>query len=504
MNLRWSFTTSFSAALAILATVIWSVGCTEPITGGGSSNLGSTGACAGEGGLFPSPVGPQSRPSPRPWEKFAVSKHMFQQIAPKSETQAELPAQTDLLVVINEKCVGKSSAPRGYFSTELFEPVRRRPNKLSQRAYSVRTRVAYTAGDLKKLVYQDSCVLHLSEDNMVTRGATVNDPQFRSQLHLTAIQAPDAWDTFHDGLTGEVVIAIIDDGMEMAHSDLSGVLWENSEEIAGNSIDDDGNGYVDDINGYNFSTDIGSPEHENGSTHGTHVAGLAAAEGNNSVGITGVMGRNVKIMVLNVFGSNAGASSAAIVNAIDYAAAMGADVINMSLGGQGTAPAVNTAMQNAVAAGAFIAVAAGNSNELVSVANFYQPMGYAKDIEGAMAIGSTDATTGLRSSFSNYSTTFVELGAPGSNAATGGVLSTFPPDTYDHLQGTSMASPVLAGAAALLVGWAKAQGGSITPAQVESLLKSSADSNGALTAYFLGGAALNMKSLAAAAICNYQ
>lgn len=501
MSRRSLFTFSSNAIAAVLLLLLLLSGCSSAISVGGSSSA-SSGGCAGEGGLFPAPIAPQTF---KDWEKFEVPVTLFgiDPENPQSLGVDLMPAGTPLVAVVDEMCVVAQSNGTTHLSQQLRAEVESQSSKSTFRAYPFRTSTPYSSGQLRSLVTNDPCLIHLSEETVITRSATVNDPQFSSQTHLTAIKAPTAWDTFHSGLTGNVVIAIIDDGMQMNHPDLSGVLWTNSGETAGNGIDDDGNGYVDDVNGYNFASSLASPAHQNGSTHGTHVAGLAAAQGNNGVGITGVMGQNVRIMVLNVFGTSSGASNSDIVNAINYARTNGAKVINMSLGGQGTSAATNTAMINAVAAGVFIAVAAGNSNDHVTASNLYTPMGYAKDISGAMAIGSQDATTLARSSFSNYSTTYVELGAPGSNSATGGVLSTYPTSTYNYLQGTSMASPVLAGAAALLIGWVTSKGKTISPGEVEALIKSAADSRSDLITYFAGGASLNMANMAKIALCNY-
>lgn len=480
---------SKSIFVALLAALALS-SCSDLLSGGSgteSSELGD--ACSGVGGLLPSPIGPESIPT---FEKFSLSNK-----------STEISTQTKLVAVVDEVCALARSKEIPALTQPLLAQIRRQDSLSSNRAYPFQLAKARSTEELRVMVESDPCLLQLSEDVAVTLSATVNDARLNDQLHLKAINAETGWDTFHSGLSGEVVIAIIDDGIQLDHPDLQDVLWTNPGEIAGNGIDDDANGYVDDVNGYNFASSLPSPAHENGSYHGTHVAGLAGAEGNNSIGVTGVMGRHVKIMALNVFGPNASISSANIINALNYARNKGADVINMSLGGQGSSATVNTAMVNAVAAGAFIAVAAGNDGVLVTTNNFYMPMGYAKDISGAMAVGSTDATTGLRSSFSNYSHSFVEIGAPGSNAATGGVLSTYPTSTYQYLQGTSMASPVLAGSAALLIGWVRSRGASITPAQVEVLLKSSANTNAALSNYFESGAALNLANLAAVATCNF-
>lgn len=488
LNHRSFFTTSFKLLkYGLFLTFLF--GCTN--MGGGSSSSSSTkSACAGDGGLFPTPIAPQAM---KAHTKFAFT----------SKANSYVESGTKLVAVINEKCVAAQPMGANHISQNLRTQMETLGSHLPERAYSYTAPYRISKNELRVQVEKDPCLLSLSEDHFAYRTATtVNDPLYSSQFHLPAINASEAWDTFYDGLTGDVVIAVIDDGMQMNHPDLSGALWVNSDEIASNGVDDDGNGYIDDVNGYNFTSTLPSPAHENGATHGTHVTGLAAAKDNNSIGITGVMGRNIKIMTLNVFGPNAGSSAAAIVNAINYARNNGADVINMSLGGSGTAPSVNVALQNAVAGGAFVAIAAGNDNIQVTSSNFVYPMGYAKDIEGAMAVGSLDAKTLEKSDFSNYSTTYVEIAAPGSDDDTGGVYSTYPTSTYSYLQGTSMASPVLAGAAALVIGYVRSQGSTITPAQVESLLKSSADARAGLSPYFLGGASLDLKNLADAAVCN--
>lgn len=489
MTLRSLF--SFSSK-ALPALVILLCGCSDLLDSGGSTDSSSTkAACAGEGGLFPSPVGPQSF---QPIKKFDLPKKAFK--------NSLLAANTPLVAIVDEACVLKEKASRRTISQWLRPQIEAQPALAQNRAYALKIPAVFSKSEIENAVDKDSCLMHLSEDNVATVGTTVNDPQVGLQKHLDNIDAFTGWDTLYTGLTGSTVIAVIDDGMDMTHPDLSGVLWTNPDEIASNGIDDDGNGYVDDINGYNFSSNIASPAHEGAAIHGTHVAGLAAAQGDNSVGITGVMGRNASIMVLNVFGSNAGASAASIVNAINYARNKGAHVINMSLGGSGTAASVNTAMNNAVAAGTFIAVAAGNSNQLMSASNFWYPTNYAKDIGGAVSVGSIDAVTSAKSGFSNYSPSYVEIAAPGSYSVTGGLRSTYPPSTYAYLQGTSMASPVLAGTAALVIGYAKSQGVTLTPEQVETLLTGSATSNPDNTSYFLNGGQLNLPALAELSKCN--
>lgn len=511
-HLLYSITSSKKAFSIGIIFVGFSVGCNKPVTNISTAASEAKVACAGDGGLFPAPIGPQAI---KELVKFEVSDGLFKSPIEQDDARSEegavvarngeavLAANTALVAIVDEECVLRERPSARLISGSLYDRVNARRAKPIRRAYSYKTTRVYNKSELQAVVSKDSCLLHLSEDSIAQRFFEPNDTFYDQMTHLPSIEAPAGWDLLHEGLDNETIIAIIDDGMDMTHEDLEGMLWTNPNEIAGNGIDDDGNGYIDDVHGYNFTSDIGAPDHENGSTHGTHVAGLAAAQGNNGLGITGVMGRNVRIMVINVFGPNTGAGGADLVNGINYAAAMGAHVVNMSLGGAGPAPAVNTAMINAVAEGSFLAIAAGNSNQLVTASAFVQPMGYAKDIEGAIAVGSTDARTAERSSFSNYSTSYVEIGAPGSDSVTGGVYSTFPPNDYRYQQGTSMACPVLAGAAALLSGWVRSKGQTITPAQIETVLKSSADSRASLAPFFLGGGSLNLRSIAETAACNF-
>ncbi len=337
--------------------------------------------------------------------------------------------------------------------------------------------------DTEKLVawaQREPCLIRLSENRIFTLDLVPDDVYYEDQKHLSYLHAETSWDQFYDatrGIREDVVVAVIDSGVEISHADLAQQLWVNSGEIPGNNIDDDGNGYVDDVNGYNFVSQIGDPSPENwpaedggGEGHGTHVAGLVAAQGNNTLGVAGVAWQYAKIMGLNVFGPSAGGSIDAIVNAIDYAVAQGADVINMSLGASGVLPELEEAMKRAVSQGVTIVVAAGNSSEELTDENFVSPASYGASIAGVINVGSIDVFTREVSWFSNYSSYYVELLAPGSHQIDRGLLSTYLNNTYAYLQGTSMASPVVAGSAALVIGQLKALGHAVTPSLVEQIL----------------------------------
>jgi subtilisin family serine protease len=278
-------------------------------------------------------------------------------------------------------------------------------------------------------------------------------------------------------------------------------LWKNPNEVPGNRVDDDRNGYVDDVIGYNFGSDSANPNYSSswgGSAHGTHVAGLAAAQGGNGEGGSGVIGTGARIMALNVFGSQSGASSSDIVNAIRYAADNGADVINLSLGGVGKTAAYEAAIGYAIGKGVTVFAAAGNERREVGPQFFLAPAAYAPQYKGLISVGSVDSSDSGISTFSNFSPTYVKLGAPGSenSAARDGLLSTWPGGGFQRIQGTSMATPVAAGTAALAISMMRARGYEPGPATVEGILAAGSPSLPDLTNKFHNGRVLNVKRIA--------
>ena len=160
-------------------------------------------------------------------------------------------------------------------------------------------------------------------------------------------------------------------------------------------------------------------------SHGTHVAGIIAARGANEVGLTGLAPRSVQVMPINVFFENPNNSaevvtnSATVIKGISFAVANGADVINMSLGGSGNDPAMLAAIQAAVGSGVFVAVAASNEGQELGPEVQTYPALYASQIQGMVAVGSINSADKTKSSFSNYSTTLIEIAAPGSQSQDG-------------------------------------------------------------------------------------
>lgn len=256
------------------------------------------------------------------------------------------------------------------------------------------------------------------------------------------IDAPEAWDL----ATGNpaMVVAVIDSGMDRTHEDLAANLWTNPGEIPGNGIDDDGNGLVDDVNGWDFIRGDNDPDEEAVcGGHGTHTSGTIGAAGNNGKGVIGI-NRQVKLMPIKVFGvySSIGcsASSADIINAIEYAALMNVRVSNNSYGGGPYSQAEYEAIRSSKSI--FVA-AAGNSGKNNDTSPAY-PANY--NLSNVISVAATDHND-LKAGFSNYGSSSVDLAAPGVN-----ILSTSPGNVYSSKSGTSMATPHVAGAVALLMG----------------------------------------------------
>ena len=207
---------------------------------------------------------------------------------------------------------------------------------LSQGSYSIDV---INFSDLDNSSTASDYKLDIDAETWLTTAELPNDPLFDYQWHLfntgqgtgadnQDIFAPEAWALRNS--SPNVTVAVIDGGIDINHEDLDDNLWVNPGEIPGNLIDDDNNGLTDDYHGWNFANN--SPLNI-GDNHGTHVAGTIGAEGNNNTGVTGVTW-DVNLMSLDVFGGPLGGSDIAIIDAIYYAVNYGADVINMSLGGE--------------------------------------------------------------------------------------------------------------------------------------------------------------------------
>ncbi|HQR05482.1 MAG TPA: Ig-like domain-containing protein [Gemmatales bacterium] len=250
------------------------------------------------------------------------------------------------------------------------------------------------------------------------------------------IDAPEAWDISKG--SGNFVIAVIDTGVDYSHSDLAANIWSNPGEIPGDGIDNDGNGFVDDVHGWDFVNNNNAPLDDN--NHGTHTAGTIGAVGNNGNGVVGV-NWNVKIMPLKFLGAGGSGTTADAIKAVNYAVKNGAKISSNSWGGGPYDAILDDVLSNAATKGHLFIAAAGNGGSDNDLDPFY-PASY--DSPNVIAVAATDNKDKL-AGFSQYGATSVDLAAPGVN-----ILSTKPNNSYQFLSGTSMATPAVAGAAALI------------------------------------------------------
>ena len=294
------------------------------------------------------------------------------------------------------------------------------------------------------------------------RGPT--DPLVKDMWFLETISAFDAWEQRAD--SPEVVVAVIDTGVYLNHEDLRGHIWTNTKEIPDNGLDDDKNGYIDDIHGWNFVQGHNNPTAElvfgagpgcapDASKrayeyHGTHVAGTIGALGENGKGIIGIT-RKVRIMPIKALGGPCGSGlTSGVIQAIAYAVENGAHVINMSLGGGGNSLIMREQLRAASERGVLVVAAAGNAKNNNDAKPSY-PASY--DIPGIIAVAASGQDDAL-APFSNYGSRSVHLAAPGVRILSSvpvGASPEGPKSGYGLLSGTSMATPVVSGAVALLI-----------------------------------------------------
>ncbi len=274
-----------------------------------------------------------------------------------------------------------------------------------------------------------------AEPNYVYKKDTIPDDKDYNKLWgLEKIKAPAAWDI----TTGskDTVIAIIDSGINTLHPDLIDNIWINTGEIAGNGIDDDKNGYIDDTNGWNFLDNSSNVTDKNG--HGTHVAGIIAATGNNSLGVTGIMW-NAQIMVLKFLDEDGLGYIEDAVSAVIYASKMGASIISNSWGGN----AYSQALKDAIDASPALVVCA-SGNEFIGLDNdVYRVYPASFTSNNIISVASSDLNDHI-AIFSNFGENSVDVAAPGNN-----IYSTLS-ESYGYLSGTSMATPYVSGLAGLI------------------------------------------------------
>jgi subtilisin family serine protease len=283
--------------------------------------------------------------------------------------------------------------------------------------------------------------------------ANILDVDFSQQWGLensqdTDINILDAW-SFSKGRQ-DLVVAVIDTGVEISHDELQDNIAINLDEIPGNGIDDDNNGFIDDINGWNFVANNSNPNDDNG--HGTHCAGIVAAQGVNIFGVA----PNVKIMPLKFLDAQGSGTTLNAIKAIDYAVSMGVKVLSNSWGGGQYSKALKQAINIAGQKGVVFVAASGNDGK-----KDYQTYPAAYDLPAIISVANINKTGNLHWS-SNYGMRYTQIAAPGTR-----ILSSYIGQRYAWLTGTSMAAPFVSGAVALLMSYSPG----ISTVKIKKVLK---------------------------------
>jgi subtilisin family serine protease len=309
-------------------------------------------------------------------------------------------------------------------------------------------------------------------------------------------QVSAVWNTPLVTQQNNIVVAVLDTGLDLTHQvfvSTSGI-WVNSGETgtdtqghnkSNNGIDDDNNGFIDDVHGWNFVAGSNSPSDDNG--HGTHVSGIVLGVEQNILG-SPLAASRVQIMPLKFMDSNGTGSTSGAVQAIDYAIANGARIINNSWGGSGYSQSLNDALTYAYNRGLFIASAAGNYS--TSDDSGQSPLYPASlTIPSQLTVAASDINDNL-STYSSYGSSSVQVAAPGDS-----VESSYNTGGYAYLSGTSMATPFVSGVAALML----VESPQLTGYQVKQLIMSSVDSVSALSGKVSTAGRVNAKAAVMAA-----
>lgn len=418
-----------------------------------------------------------------------------------------IAAQSKLSVIMNNQCLQENNQalqdqPISLYVAQKGEML----NSLNRQAYEWILDRDYTDQEIESLADKEPCVIGLAWNQSYKMQSLSFDDQNQSlQTHLPAIKAFQAYDLIY-GTPGlaiagspSVLVAVIDTGVDWQHPDILPNMWVHSQGVGVDATTLKTN--LVDFNPYDVST-IG---------HGTHVSGMIAAAANNGTGIIGAMPYRAKIMGIKVFkadaSGNLSTTSTYFYNALQFAYSNGAQVINLSLGsitdGPATDAVAESGVDEAVTHGAVVVTVIGNADTgngvLIDGTTKSSIPGQYASKSGVIGVGAFDTTTGDKSYFSNYSTTFAEIGAPGEESAQSGLYSTLPTalGSYGRLSGTSQAAPQVSAAAAIVIGMIKnAYNVAPTPAEVERILLASAVKSPQLAPYFKDGNRLDLLQVA--------
>ncbi len=360
--------------------------------------------------------------------------------------------------------------------------------------------------ELVSQINSEPCILGVSvQKKYITHSLEFNDPLFNEQNnHLDLMSANAAYLLMdeenypYSGFSRPVVVAVVDTGVLGDHEDLSDVIWRNGD---------------GDKEGFNLIRNQNAADYTDYVGHGTHVAGIIAASGNNNIGVMGVSPVNTQILAVKVKSNNSGGFSAEVANGIRTAYENGADVINLSIGvarvGDFLDASIYDEIQNAINNGVFVVASVGNivptndgySREVSLEGYHFEPASYSQDFDGMVSVGSTDALGGELSFFSHYSNEIVDITAPGANDPQNGIFSTHLVNDdddnpgYNKLMGTSMSAPMVSAAAAVVKNVGLLKGKDLTPQEIQSYILMSSDNKLNLSDYIIQGRSLNLSRL---------
>ncbi|MEN9811189.1 MAG: hypothetical protein RLZZ488_2756 [Pseudomonadota bacterium] len=419
-----------------------------------------------------------------PFEVNLLLREDWKNSLPVKRRSGDVRTMADSAVVNDVVAIGDLSVDEFGFDPATLAMFKKMPNRHDDAPASVfdvarikikaddATAVALAINRLHKLPG-----VMLAEPNVRYKHvAAPSDPLLPSLWGLKKINVTGLWPQFNSA--GKIVIAVLDTGVDSTHEDLRDNIWRNPGEVQGNGIDDDNNGFVDDIQGWDFVNNDADPADSHG--HGTHCAGTIAARGNNGLGVVGV-NWTASVMPVRVIANSGFTNDFDIFRGTAYAIANGAMVLSNSYGGIAGSVLMSEAVKASQNAGRLFVAAAGNDSEPKAL----YPAYYTKTFTNVLSVAATTDYDVL-SYFSNRGDG-VDVAAPGSN-----IVSTMPGNRYMSLNGTSMATPHVAGVAALLWNAVPQR----TVSQLRSAIFAGSDSFAALSGLVAAGGRINaLKSM---------
>ena len=393
------------------------------------------------------------------------------------------PEAQQLIVTVDTACLRENLAAQKFINHSFdFKKI---PQGMKKYAFAFDFPSIVDEALIKKVTESNPCILGLTEQKAVrsipfqSAATSVTDPRVFEQTALDFLGFDDSLE-MREATDKKVIVAVIDSGINYNHIELASQMWRGRQGEMG----------------YNFIDNNNFPLDDDG--HGTHVAGIIAAQANNNVGIAGLASDQVQLMAVKVLDQNGDGNVQGVYNGIIYAINNGAEIINLSIEARGTNPLIEQGVAEAVRAGVLVTMAAGNASEQLSSDNLFAPAYIGPAYAGAISVASVDVITEQRSSFSNYSPQYLEMAAPGAYDTLNdiGILSTYG-DSYSRIKGTSQATPMISAGAALLMAYLKSRNVGYSPSSVEAWLKGKGKrSVPALLGTVEGGDLLDLKALA--------